>query len=78
MARQPSVVLSPADKKAQVVAVKQQMTDLKSDLKLVAAEIKSQNKDHAARIKGLQKVQLAGIKQLDVFAKQLAALTKKD
>lgn len=63
MARPASVVLSPADKKAKIVALKAEIKDLKNTQKAANTEIKMQTKIVTAAEKQLAKLQ-GGLEKL--------------
>jgi uncharacterized coiled-coil DUF342 family protein len=66
MARKPSIILSPADKKAKVVEIKAQIKDLKA-----------QEKEHLSVIKAATKAATGLSKQLGKLQEELTTLTAK-
>ena len=73
MARKPSVILTPAEKKAEASDVKALLKEAKDELKLSTASRKATDKEFTTAVKALEKQYASDVKASD---KNLAALSK--
>lgn len=74
MARQPSKILSPADKKAAIAGLKAQLKVAKDELKQHVSFGKEKEKLHAATMKQNAKDVATAQKAIDGIQKQIDAL----